>query len=94
MTVNSRILIDKDFREKIVETALADAEAKAFGASMNGAWNDGGASTIRRTVEDWLCGIEGRVPSSLMRYHDKILHDEDPEYAEYVRLSKKFNKEK
>lgn len=91
---SNRILNDKDFREKIMEEALADAENKAKSVAMNGSWSDGGAGEIRRSVEDWKCGLEGILPPSLEKYCEKVLLDEDPEYAEFLRLSKKFKKVK
>lgn len=83
-------ILTDDICEKIARAALIDADAKAYNAGMNGSWADDGASAIRQTVEDWKHGLAGTVPPRLEQYRKKVLQEEDPEYAEYLRLREKF----
>jgi hypothetical protein len=71
-------------------TAVIEKEAVrlAESAGYAGAMDDGGAGRLREQLEFWQAGLAGDVPKEW----DEYLKPLDPEYAEYLRLHKKFKK--
>lgn len=71
---------NKDLLEKIISLVLKDAEDNKY-------WgNDAYGLDLEEQVKFFRYGLSARMPPEWMKYEVKL----DPEYAEYIRLSKKF----
>lgn len=83
--------------DMIISIALADAEKIRRNAGYSGSWTDGGADNLRNQAYCFRDGLAGRVPDSLKKYAKEAEKSlalaemkNDPEWAEYERLMKKF----
>jgi hypothetical protein len=59
-------------------------------ASYTGAWSDNGASDLEAKLEAWLSGLKREVPLVFKEFYASVKRDNDPEYAEFLRLKRKF----
>lgn len=89
--------IDLDFEKDLVAFIIGSvskaSDAKERMAAMSGAAGDGGASRMRDKLKYWTAGLRNEVPDEyqgIVRQFEKEL---DPEYAQYLKLKKKFEEE-
>lgn len=61
-------------------------------AGHAGAMTDYGAQNLRDQVSVFQAGRRGEVPEKWQLYAEMMDRETDPEYAEYQRLKKKFEK--
>ena len=80
----------KEIMDKVFSMILKDAEDRATSAGYSGSWGDGGAEVLRNQVRFYQCGMNGTLPSEWEKYFDQVVRESDSEYAEYLRLKKKF----
>ena len=73
---------------KIMDLVLKEANSRENAAAHNGERSDGGATTLRQQVYFYQMGLQGRVPKEWEKYRQQL----DPEYQEYLRLKRKFDK--
>lgn len=78
--------------QNIAKVALKDADDRATRAGYNGEMHDDGAKQLRVIVDAWQAGLNGAVPNRLLSYAKDAQHEDDPEYADYLRLKKKFER--
>lgn len=69
-----------------VEQAIQKKVDAAFGGSMT----DGGCSRILAEIRSYVAGWNRTVPSWLTESIKEHQRQSDPEYADYLRLRKKF----
>ncbi len=79
-------------RNAIVAFLLKKAEAMAYDAGMSGSMGDNGAKTLRDQITCWVAGLRGETPDCWEEYIQEYNRENDPDYAEYQRLMKKFGK--
>jgi hypothetical protein len=82
----------KEIMRKVFAAIEADAADKAMAAGYDGQPHDYGASALRRQVKYYKAGMGMKLPANWKKYYDKVVKAEDPEWAEYERLHKKFSK--
>lgn len=75
---------------QVMGLVLKEAATRRDNAAYSGEWNDGGASALEDQVKFYRYGIEGRIPPEWKKYADQATREDDPEWAEYQRLRKKF----
>ena len=75
---------------QVMDLVLKEAATRRNTAAHNGEWSDGGASTLEAQVKFYRYGREGRVPPEWKEYAAQATREDDPEWAEYQRLRKKF----
>lgn len=79
---------------KTLDAAIAAYKAKAADAretaAHNGEWNDGGESRMLELLQAFNDGRNGTVPSFLRPFIKQAEREQDPEYAQYLRLKAKF----
>lgn len=68
---------------------LADAGRACLNARESG-MSDGGAGALLDQINVYKAGMDRRIPKEWKRKYDKFTAIRDPEYTEYVRLTKKF----
>lgn len=54
--------------------------------------NDHEAAYLETQAAFFECGLLGVIPNSWKGFVEQIVRDNDPEYAEFLRLKKKFEK--
>lgn len=80
----------KKLIDKVIALILKDAEDRRTAAGYNGSWDDGGAGALKQQVQFYQYGALGLLPPEWSSYRKQAETQADPEYAEYVRLKKKF----
>jgi len=70
-----------------------EAEARYNKAAYGGSMDDDGAKSLRDQVKFYKYGREGLVPPEWEIYVKQAQRESDPEYAELMRLKKKFGKQ-
>lgn len=80
-----KLLIDK-----IIALILKDAEDRRTAAGYGGRFDDGGAGILQAQVQFYQYGARGILPPEWNEYRKQAETQADPEYAEYVRLKRKF----
>jgi hypothetical protein len=60
-------------------------------AAYGGSYHDGGAGVMREKIRFFKHGMENTVPPEWASLYAEITADEDPEYAEFLRLKAKFS---
>ena len=78
------------FLRQVAQRALADAALQDRDAAMGGISINHGGSTLKRDAETFLCGLGHRLPPQWKSYAEQVEREADPEYDDWVRLSKKF----
>ena len=81
-----KLLIDK-----IIGLILQDAEDRRTAAGYGGRYDDGGAGSLQTQVRFYQYGARGILPPEWAEYRKQAETQADPEYAEYIRLKKKFD---
>ena len=61
-------------------------------AGFGGHMHDGGASVMHSRADAYEAGLHGTIPDFLADYVKEAEQAEDPEYATFLRLKKKFDK--
>lgn len=86
-----------DFINRVLNRVVIDAEICKTNAAYSGSPGDGGYTLIMRQVNAYQHGLAKTIPADWTEYVKMVereIKDEelrkDPEYAEYIRLSKKF----
>lgn len=74
----------------LIEFVLAKAQSKGIDAGYNGAMNDGGQGALEREVEAYVAALACTAPKCWDEYVKEFNRLNDPEYSEFLRLSKKF----
>ena len=67
-----------------------EAETRNLNAAYGGSHGDGGASILRDQVKFYKYGRDGLIPPEWEPYIRQAERERDPEYAELMRLKKKF----
>lgn len=67
-----------------------EVESRALNAGYNGSYSDGGASVLREQVKYYKYGRDGILPPEWEPYQLQALRESDPDWAELMRLKKKF----
>lgn len=80
----------REILQRIFTLILEDAHNRREGAGYSGRMDDGGAGVLEAQVEYYQMGMEGRLPHAWESYFNQAVREADPEYAEYVRLKRKF----
>ena len=75
---------------EIVALILKDADKRESDAGMGGYSHDGGASKLREQVNFYLIGLREGFPDCWLNYKEQFEKEIDPEYAQYLKLKKKF----
>lgn len=79
---------------KLIDTALnlynIEARKREDDAGHAGQMNDGGCSVMLDKIKAYNCGRNGQIPDWLTPYVAEATRMRDPEYAEFLRLQKKF----
>lgn len=66
------------------------AEQLRLDAGFGGSHSDGGAKVLQDQVTIYRHARAGEMPPLWMKLWNEYDRDRDPEYAEYLRLQKKF----
>lgn len=74
----------------ISKRVITRAAEKALDAGYSGAHHDGGARRLVSELKAWCRGLDGELPEEFREDCVTITKEEDPEYAEYLRLREKF----
>ena len=82
-----------EYINKLVAKIKEDAERNKEIAGMSGAHHDGGYGVTMKTVNAFLSGRAGEIPEEWLSYARELDKELDPEYAEYMRLKKKFEED-
>lgn len=80
----------KQLIDRIISLILKDAEDRRTSAGYDGRWDDGGAGSLQQQVQFYQYGQRGILPPEWASYRKQAETQADPEYAEYVRLKRKF----
>ncbi len=79
---------------QICRRVLQDAEDRRTGAGFNGSHSDGGARELERQIEWFKAGVawaeRGTVPVAWKSYEKDVQNRNDPEFARYQELKRKF----
>jgi hypothetical protein len=78
--------------QKIMTLVLAKAYFDKQSAEMNGRYDTTETRILESQVEYFRYGLEGTLPPAWHKYEKQVSQEADPEYQEYLRLQKKFNK--
>lgn len=79
----------KQIMEKIF-TIITQEANKRRGTGCSGRTDDVDAVLLETQVRFYKLGMEGQLPAEWQSYFDQATREEDPEYATYLRLKKKF----
>lgn len=74
----------------LIEFILAKAQSQGIDAGYGGAMNDGGQGALEREVEVYVAALSSTYPRAWDEYVKEFNRKNDPEYQEFLRLSKKF----
>lgn len=83
-------MTEEKLHRAIARAVRADAEKKKNNAGYSGAHHDGGAAQLLGLLEAWQAGLQGRIPAAFSDYQAQHIRDTDQEYAQYLRLRRKF----
>jgi len=75
---------------KVVVFMKARAAKLRDDAGHSGSMTDGGAHALEEQIAVWQAGLQGKLPQAWWAALEELERQEDPEYAEYLRLKKKF----
>lgn len=78
--------------KKIAVRARIEAQSLRDNAGAAGRHDDGGANRLEFLISGWESGLAGEIPNQLRKYEELVMTETDPEWSEYQRLHKKFNK--
>ena len=73
----------------IANVIREEANRKETNAGYAGEMGDRGASRLRSELECWICGLKNVIPP---HWQEIVRKKQDPEWAEYQRLKKKFKR--
>lgn len=85
-----KMIFDERLINKAIEIYLADANERELNAGYGGHMHDGGAGYMRNNVDAYKAGLNKKVPDFLKSSYELAMKESDPEYKEFIRLSKKF----
>lgn len=83
----------KDLIAFIVDAVSKESDDKERTALISGAAGDGGASRMRDKLRYWTAGLRNEVPDEYQEIVRQFEKEQDPEYAQYLKLKKKFEEE-
>jgi hypothetical protein len=69
---------------------LRKAERLESDAAHGGCEHDGGASHLRELVSVWVACVDGYFPEVFCKYQKEYHLANDPDYAKYLELKKRF----
>ena len=78
--------------EKIMQLVLKEANNLREAAGFQGSMSDNGASYLFDQVKFYRYGMLLTVPQEWERYSEEAEKIADPEYQEYMRLKRKFDR--
>lgn len=78
---------------KVISKVKERADRYGEEAAYGGRFDDGGKSRIEEQIRFYKLGMEGEIPEEWEKEYKGVLKESDPEYLEYLRLKRKFNKE-
>ncbi len=76
----------------IAKLARRRARDNKKDAELNGEIHDGGCARMLERISGWECGLRHELPSFLDGFAEEAISQSDPEWLEYKRLRKKFEK--
>lgn len=76
--------------EAIKVKVLREAESRRESAAYGGRRDDGGASLLEAQVKWYEYGRQGVMPPEWKEHAREVVNENDPEWADYLRLRKKF----
>lgn len=82
----------RELYAKIAVRARNEAKNMRENAGHADRMDDGGAGSLEDLVTGWEYGLAGEVPHKLQKYEELIKTEDDPDWTEYQRLKKKFDK--
>lgn len=85
--------LEKDLVAFIVDVVSNESDDKELIAAMSGAAGDGGASRMRDKLRYWTAGLRNEVPDEYQEIVRQFEKEQDPEYAQYLKLKKKFEED-
>lgn len=72
--------------DELKKAVAIEADEREYTAAMNGSYSDGGATALREQLRWYEMGERGTYPKDWEKYSRHV----DAEYAEFLRLQKKF----
>lgn len=81
---------DLNITSALIEFILAKAQSNGIDAGYGGGMNDGGQGALEREVEVYVAALSSKYPKAWDEYVKEFNRINDPEYQEFLRLSKKF----
>ena len=95
-----------EFKEALFKKIREDAAQRKTDAGYGGEWGDRGAADLLDQMKYFEYGATHTIPPQWKKYADQVqkdldnvakefqeaLNQQDPEYAEWERLQKKFKK--
>lgn len=85
----------QELMTEIKKAVTESFEQRRANAGWSGSHGDNGAAKAERELNFWLDGIEFARTGETQVYQEivqQLKNDRDPEYHEYQRLKKKFEK--
>jgi hypothetical protein len=79
-------------KTQFIDFLKKKADKLEMDAGYSGSMNDFGARALREQIECWLAGQKGEVPALWNEFLKSYSRETDPEYADYLRLQRKFGK--
>ena len=74
----------------IINAALVAYRAEADNRKEETANHDGGSQEMFREAQAFEMGLDNVLPVFLEPYVKEVMRQRDPEFADYLRLKKKF----
>lgn len=85
-------MTDREMFDRIMGILRNEAHSAREGAGYSGRWDDGGAGRLEDQIRFFQYGLAGTLPPEWEKYKVQVLHEADPEYAQYQRLKSKFER--
>lgn len=82
-------MTDNEFRAIAAYVRQAGYNAQSD-AGYSGAMHDGGGGALIKEADAFVAGLERRLPTGWEKYASEVKKEADPEYAQYMRLKRKF----
>ena len=76
--------------EKFLKYLADEAKAEKRNAEFSGSWGDGGCNSTMTSIMIYRAGQKGTIPDAWKKDYIEFNKINDPDFAEYVRLNKKF----
>jgi hypothetical protein len=95
-TAKVSTMLDKSLVDAFLAHKMEKAETARNDAAYGGRWDDGGYASTKEKIEIFRAGFNGYWPfvwsNEVDLFEQEMKNAADPEYQEYLRLQKKFEK--